>query len=111
MQFVTFVLFWVWAHSLFLFGGTLMRKYSFVVSGIVFVACIALFAYTIHTYHLNMFTMEYNGSYYDCKNIGVMPYVLAVVLPLLSVFNYWASFRIFKRMQLITNKWTNYDIH
>ena len=88
-----------------------MRKYSFVVSGIVFVACIALFAYTIHTYHLNMFTMEYNGSYYDCKNIGVMPYVLAVVLPLLSVFNYWASFRIFKRMQLITNKWTNYDIH
>jgi hypothetical protein len=36
--------------------------------------------------------------------------VLAVVLPLLAVINYWASFHIFKGFQLITNKWTNYDI-
>ena len=29
---------------------------------------------------------------------------------LLAVFNYWASFHIFKHFELITNKWTNYDI-
>jgi len=29
---------------------------------------------------------------------------------LLTCFNYWASFHVFKHFELITNKWTNYDI-
>ena len=33
------------------------------------------------------------------------------VLPLISIANYWISFRIFKGFELITNKWFNYDFH
>ena len=43
--------------------------------------------------------------------VGALGYFLTVALPLLSIFNYLASFHIFKGFQLITNKWTNYDFH
>ena len=36
--------------------------------------------------------------------------VMLLLLTSLTVFNYWASYHIFKGFQLITNKWTNYDI-
>ena len=57
----------------------------------------------------SMFTSQWDGNAYVGEEVGVVAYVLAVVLPLLSIFNYWASFHIFKGYQLITNKWTNYD--
>jgi hypothetical protein len=43
--------------------------------------------------------------------VGVLGYFFTVALPIISIFNYWASFHIFKGFQLITNKWTNYDIY
>lgn len=101
----------VWMHSLYLFGGTLFRKYSFVVSTIVLILCMLLLAWLTGHFHLTIFTSSWEGDHYVGQVVGPLAYVLAVVLPLLSVFNYWASFRIFKGMQLITNKWTNYDFH
>jgi hypothetical protein len=102
---------WVWIHSLFILGATSLRKYSFVVSGLVLILCVWGLAYMIHTYHLSMFTSGWEGDHYVSQEVGTMAYALAVVLPLLSVFNYWVSYRIFKGFQLITNKWTNYDFH
>jgi len=100
----------VWTHSLLILGGTLFRKYSFVISCIVFIVFWVIFGKTIHYFELSMFTSTWeNGKYVDGE-VGIPAYVLAVLLPLLSVFNYWASFRIFKNLQLVTNKWTNYDI-
>ena len=58
----------------------------------------------------SMFTSHWDGDKYVSQEVGFFAYVLAVVLPLLSIFNYWAAFHIFKGFQLITNKWTNYDI-
>ena len=100
----------VWTHSLLIIGGTLFRKYSFVISCIIFILFWVIFVKTTHYFELSMFTSTWeNGRYVDGE-IGVPAYVLAVLLPLLAVFNYWASFHIFKNFQLITNKWTNYDI-
>ena len=100
----------VWTHSLLIIGGTLFRKYSFVISCLVFILFWVIFVKTTHYFELSMFTSTWeNGRYVDGE-IGVPAYVLAVLLPLLAVFNYWASFHIFKNFQLITNKWTNYDI-
>ena len=109
----TFVLsvIWIWMHSLYILGGTLFRKYSFVASTIVLILCVCGLAYMIHTYHLSMFTTSWEGDRYVNQEVGPLAYALAVLLPLLSVFNYWASYRIFKGFQLITNKWTNYDFH
>ena len=100
----------VWTHSLLIIGGTLFRKYSFVISCIVFILFWVIFVKTMHYFELSMFTSTWENGRYVSGEVGVPAYVLAVLLPLLSVFNYWASFHIFKNFQLITNKWTNYDI-
>jgi hypothetical protein len=109
----TFVLsaFMVWFHSLYILGGTLMRKYSFVVSSIMLILFMALLGWLTGHFHLQIFSSSWEGGHYVGQYVGPLAYVLAVVLPLLSFFNYWASYRIFKGMQLITNKWTNYDFH
>ena len=100
----------VWTHSLLIIGGTLFRKYSFVISCLVFILFWVIFGKTIHYFELSMFTSTWENGRYIEGEVGIPAYILAVLLPLLSVFNYWASFHIFKNFQLITNKWTNYDI-
>ena len=110
MQLVFILAFTLWAHSLFTLGGVYLRKYSFVLTGLFFILCMVLLAKCIHTYHLTMFTSHWENGTYISEEVGTLAYVLTILLPLLSVFNYWTSFRIFKGFQLITNKWTNYDI-
>ena len=100
----------VWTHSLFMLGGTLLRKYAFVISGALWMTLMMLFMWTQSHFNLTVFHTVWDGDKYVGNAVGVMPYVLMVALPLLSIFNYWASFHIFKGFQLITNKWTNYDI-
>ena len=101
----------VWTHSLLIIGGTLFRKYSFVISCLVFILFWVIFVKTMHYFELSMFTSTWEDGKYVSGEVGIPAYILAVLLPLLSVFNYWASFRMFQDFQLITNKWTNYDIH
>ncbi len=111
--------FYLWIHSLFTFSGTLLRKYAFVVSGIVvfFVAWLNGWAD-----HLG-FGLYDRQSYMQYGREGFQQFetvvfmlnssiasVVLLLLTSLSIFNYWASFHIFKGFQLITNKWTNYDI-
>ncbi len=101
----------VWTHSLLIIGGTLLRKYSFVISCIVFIVFWVAFGKTMQYFELSMFTSTWENGEYVAMEVGIPAYILAVLLPLFAVFNYWASFRIFKNLQLITNKWTNYDFH
>ena len=110
MQLLFMLAFTLWIHSLFTLGGVYLRKYSFVLTGLFFILCMVLLAKCIHTYHLTMFTSHWENGTYLSVEVGTLAYVLTIVLPLLSIFNYWTSFRIFKGFQLITNKWTNYDI-
>ncbi len=100
----------VWTHSLLIIGGTLFRKYSFVISCLVFILFWVIFGKTMQYFELSMFTSTWENDRYVSGEVGIPAYILAILLPLLSIFNYWASFRIFKGFQLITNKWTNYDI-
>ena len=101
----------VWTHSLLIIGGTLLRKYSFVISCIVFIVFWVAFGKTMQYFELSMFTYTWEKYEYVAMEVGIPAYILAVLLPLFAVFNYWASFRIFKNFQLITNKWLNYDFH
>ena len=100
----------VWTHSLLIIGGTLFRKYSFVISCLVFILFWVIFVKTMHYFELSMFTSTLENGRCVSGEVGIPAYILAILLPLLSIFNYWTSFRIFKGFQLITNKWTNYDI-
>lgn len=110
----------MWIHSLFLAGGTFLRKYAFVISGIVFILIMWLFAQIMTTFHWGLYEYKYFVEYgregfenYETAVGMVNSSIAGIVLVLLlafSCFNYWASYHIFKGFQLISNKWTNYDI-
>ena len=100
----------LWIHSLYTLGGTLLRKYAFVITSVAMVFFMMVLSWGLNHIDASMFTSHWDGDKYVSQEVGFFAYVLAVVLPLLSIFNYWASFHIFKGFQLITNKWTNYDI-
>ena len=116
---VMIVAFLVWIHSLFTFSGTLLRNYAFVVSGIVVFIIMWLNGWAEH-YGLRLYDHSYYHEYgregfnnFETVVCMVNSSVASVELLLLTsftIFNYWASFHIFKGFQLISNKWTNYDI-
>ena len=97
----------VWVHSVYTFGGTLLRnKYPFIATSVVLLAGVALFNYVLASFNLAV----YNWVDHVLRGITTVGVVLCILLPIFSVINYWASFYIFKGFQLITNKYTNYDI-
>ena len=118
-RYVMVVAFVVWVHSLFTFCGTLLRRYAFVVSGIVVFFTLWLYGWSEH-YGLGLYDHSYYHEFgregfddFETAVYKVNSFVAFVVLLLLTsftIFNYWASYRIFKGFQLISNKWTNYDI-
>ena len=110
LQAEVFLGFLFWIHSLYTIGGTLLRKYSFVATSVFLILCMVLLASFIKHFDLMLFRSEWDGDKYIAQEVGAMGYIMAVALPLFSAFNYWASYRIFKGFQLITNKWINYDI-
>lgn len=110
MQLVFMLAFTLWIHSLFTLGGVYLRKYSFVLTGLFFILCMVLFVKFVKAYDIDMFTSHWENGSCVSGEVGTLAYVLTIVLPIISLINYWTSFRIFKGFQLITNKWTNYDI-
>ena len=102
--------FMLWFHSLYTLGGTFLRKYAFVASSVVLVLCLSLLSWFLNYFEVSMFNSQWDGNAYVGEEVGPAAYVLAIVVPLLSILNYWTSFHIFKGFQLINNKWTNYDI-
>lgn len=111
MKCILAVSFISWTHSLYTLGGTVLRKYSFVIVTALFISCFVIFVEINHKYNFDWFEKEWiekAGFYYAySKEIGVVPYILSVLLPLLTVFNYWASYRTFKGFQVINHKWIN----
>ena len=122
-----------WIHSTYILGGTLLRKYAFVLSSLVIILAFLLLAWLIHKFNLNVFytetlvdgqslealrqsgALDTDGelpaeSVQAIHKVGPLGYIFTVVLPIISIINYWASYHIFKGFQLISNKWTNYDI-
>lgn len=112
---IVFVAIILWLHSTYTLGGTLLRKYSFVITSISWITCFILFVKFMSFFQLPMFHTQWKWEHgtpaLESYEIGIMSYVVAVTLIIFSVFNYWASFHIFKNYQLITNKWFNYDFH
>lgn len=100
----------IWVHSFYTLGGTLFRKYAFVISSIVLVAGIAIFSWFMRHYGESMFYTYYVEGVME-DGAGTMTYVLTAFFAVFSVVNYWLSFRIFKGFELITNKWMNYDFY
>ena len=99
-------------HSLYIVGGTLFRRQQFLMtSGTIVVVAILLtmimnqippqsqFDLTTGTWDEK--TLTYTKIYHPAF------YVLNTVVTLLIPFHYWASYKLFTRMQVINNKWLN----
>ncbi len=100
----------LWIHSIYTLGGTLFRKYSFVGTSVLVILCITLFFRLVFVMNFSLFHTQWDNGVLQSYEIGWLAWVLDIAFPILSVLNYWASFQIFKRFELITNKWMNYDI-
>jgi hypothetical protein len=100
----------LWIHSLYTLGGTLLRKYTFVGTSVIMILIMVLCFRVAFLLKMSAFHTQWDNGVLQSYDIGSFGWVLAFALPIFAVFNYWASFRIFKGFELITNKWMNYDI-
>lgn len=100
----------VWIFSLYVLGATWLRRFSFVVSSIVVILSVAAFWQFQESLGLSMYYVKQVDGRIVYQGLGSRVYALFILLPLPTALNYWASYRIFKGFQLVTNKWMNYDI-
>lgn len=100
-----FYSFFIFAHSFCTLGGTFYRKmaplFTFATGLVLFLALGYLENWMAHTGFLNFLTPYTEGHNY------IFTTVLCIFFLAISAFNYWASYKIFSRMQVISNKWIN----
>ena len=88
----------VLVHSFFILCGTLFRKHTIVVSGILFIVMIYLVIYVIESVP---------GTITTCLMHGDNSWLFSIAELLLAGFQYWLSYKVFTRMQVICNRWIN----
>ena len=102
---------WVfYIHSLYIVGGTLFRRQQFLLTSAT-IAVVSILLVMI----LNQINPQINfiTGNWDMKTETYTQifhpffYFLNTTLCLLIVFHYWASYKLFTRMQVINNKWLN----
>ena len=91
-----------YCHSFFTLGGSIFRKYTVILT--VVSSFVLMFLLTIVFNLIGSDTVVYFIKDLGPYNIG---YVMIVLCIILSVFNYWLSYKLFTRMQVINNKWLN----
>lgn len=96
-------LLFAWICSLFVLGGTLLRRHSFAIVSASLIAVVSLGSWCITKLFpdLNidweqMFILKYYSDY-----------IVSIALIAFIVLNFWLSYRLFKRFQIITSKWKN----
>lgn len=88
----------VLVHSFFILCGTLFRKHTIVVSGILFIVMTYLVIYVIESVPDTITTYLMHGD---------NSWLFSIAELLLAGFQYWLSYKVFTRMQVICNKWIN----
>ena len=92
----------LWICSLYILGGTWFRRHAFfIVTG----GLIALFIIVV-AFIPKSPLITFNAST-NTTNISVAAYILTFIFLAAAFFNFWWSYKIFKRFQIITSKWTN----
>lgn len=100
----------VFFHTLLLVLGTIIRRRAWIKSNIIvwfslFVLTIAglCIAYLV----LNAIYGNVNYAITTLTDRDVLDVFLSIIIIAVSVFNYRLSFRIYSRMQIVTNRWHN----
>ena len=105
--FFTFVFY---VHSLYIVGGTLFRRQQFLFTSATIAVVGILLIMLLNQIHPDV---EFISGTWDEKTHTYKQffhpffYILNTTLCVLIVFHYWASYKLFTRMQVINNKWLN----
>ena len=108
-------------HSLYIVGGTLFRRFQFLSTSITIVTVTILLMiffkqtgmanidFHLWDYETTGEVYQYNGKTYDVWHAVYNPRFYFAILGgwLIIAAHYWASFKLFCRMQVINNKWLN----
>lgn len=89
--------FLVWLHSLYLLGGVFFRRNPWLFTTISMIICLYLLA----AGRVGRLLPALNGHY------DVWFAVVTAIFALLTVADYRLAFRLFRRMQVVNNKWVN----
>lgn len=90
-----------WVHSLYILGGALFRRRQFVLTTLAH--CIIGLAFTpIIVDFVDSLDNE-TAEQMFC----IVMWTAGSVFTLLFLLNWWLSYKIFRRMQVINNKWLN----
>ena len=101
--------FLIMIYSFCLLGGTFFRKQPLIltaVSGIIIFMIIGYCGSKLEDW--GVFGVHYYENYYSqAPTLSMTTIFWPVVFLALAAFNYWASYKLFTRMQVICNKWIN----
>lgn len=101
--------FLIFAHSFATLGGAFYRKFPVLLTACTGLAFYLIFSYIINELYeagwldfVGTFHIEEGSSAQYCA-----VFTSSAVFLALAAFNYWASYKLFTRMQVICNKWIN----
>ena len=95
----------IFAHSFCTLGGTFYRKMAPLLTFVTGLVLFMVFGYAVN-WMGNAGLLNFLSPYNDGHNYAWTA-VLCIIFLALSAFNYRASYKIFTRMQVISNKWIN----
>jgi hypothetical protein len=105
---------WVfYIHSLYILGGTLFRRQQFLLTSCTIVLVAILLTMLLNQIDWNSMNIEFITGTWDEKTrtythfFHPFFYILNTAVTLLIFVHYWASYKLFCRMQVINNKWLN----
>ena len=105
---------WVfYIHSLYIVGGTLFRRQQFLLTSCTIVLVAILLTMLLNQIDWNSMNIEFITGTWDEKTetythiFHPFFYILNTAVTLLIFVHYWASYKLFTRMQVINNKWLN----
>ena len=113
-QMVWMLFAWVfYTHSLYTLGGTLFRRQQFLLTSGTIIVTVILLTIILNQIDWDSAHFEFVTGTWDEKTSTYTHifhpsfYIINSVVSLFMVFNYWASYKVFTRMQVINNKWLN----
>lgn len=101
--------FLIFAHSFATLGGAFYRKFPVLLTACTGLAICLIFGYIINELGKAGW-LDFVGTLHIEEGSSAQYFAVftsSAVFLALAAFNYWASYKLFTRMQVICNKWIN----
>lgn len=106
---VAYALLWL-IHSIYLLLGTFFRRHAWLKSNLLLLVLLIVLSMAVAFGTKGVLDFIYGEGNYNIVLVeGLWPTIAeCTVMLALTIFNYWAAFRIYARMQVVNNRWYNF---